>query len=48
MPIFNEEATLSATNEMTTREEYARRRFKKKYNFEPDKPGSKQERYYYR
>lgn len=40
MPIFNKEATLSAINEMKTREEYARRRFKKKYNFEPDKPGS--------
>lgn len=40
MTIFNEETTLVALNEMKTREEYARRRFKKKYNFEPDKPGS--------
>lgn len=40
MPIFNKEATLIALNEKKTREEYARRRFKKKYNFEPDKPGS--------
>ena len=40
MPIFNEEYTLIALNEMKTREEYARRSFKKKYNFKPDKPGS--------
>lgn len=39
MAIFNEEATLIALNEKKTREEYARRSFKKKYNFEPDKPG---------
>ena len=40
MSIFNKEATLIALNEMKTREEYARRSFKKKYNFKPDKPGS--------
>ena len=40
MAIFNEDVTLLAINEMKTREEYARRSFKKKYNFEPDKPGS--------
>ena len=40
MAIFNEEATLIALNEKKTREKYARRSFKKKYNFEPDKPGS--------
>lgn len=40
MPIFNEEYTLITLSEMKTREEYARRSFKKKYNFKPDKPGS--------
>lgn len=41
MAIFNELATdLMILNEKKTREEYARRRFKEKYNFEPDKPGS--------
>lgn len=40
MAIFNEETTLIALNEKKTREEYARRSFKKKYNFEPDEPGS--------
>lgn len=41
MAIFNELATdLMVLNEKKTQEEYARRRFKEKYNFEPDKPGS--------
>ena len=40
MAIFNKDVTLLALDEMKTREEYARRSFKKKYNFEPDKPGS--------
>lgn len=41
MAIFNELATdLMILNEKKTQEEYARRRFKEKYNFEPDKPGS--------
>lgn len=41
MAIFNELATdLMILNEKKTREEYARRRFKEKYNFEPDEPGS--------
>lgn len=41
MAIFNELSTdLMILNEKKTREEYARRRFKEKYNFEPDKPGS--------
>ena len=40
MPIFNEEYTLITLSEMKTREEYARRSSKKKYNFKPDKPGS--------
>ena len=40
MPIFNESTTLTILNEKKTREEYARRSFAKKYNFEPDTPGS--------
>ena len=33
MSIFNKEATLIALNEKKTSEEYARRSFKKEYNF---------------
>lgn len=41
MAIFNESYTeLMVLNEKKTREEYAKRAIKKKYNFEPDKPGS--------
>ena len=42
MSIFNLEycyEQLDILNEKKTREEYARRSFKKKYNFVPDKPG---------
>ena len=40
MSIFNKEATLIALNEKKTSEEYARRSFKKEYNFKPGKSGS--------
>lgn len=41
MAIFNESYTdLMILNEKKTREEYAKRSIMKKYNFEPDKPGS--------
>lgn len=40
MAYFNKETTLNILNEKKSTEEYHRRSFKKKYNFEPDKPGS--------
>ena len=41
MAIFNEVSTdIMILNEKKTREEYRKESFKKKYNFEPDEPGS--------